>query len=166
MAEGLYKKVVMAIHGSVSSMHAAMYAIMFAHSYKLQLKFVYVVDTATIKYLANNQMLIKSEEYEFTQDLHREGEGYLQYAKDLAASKGLEVETELREGTVFKEILNCANEYNADLLIIGGKEKDPKNRFAKVNVLSAQENEILSNSKCPVMIVQKNDIEERFKNYK
>lgn len=166
MSESFYSKIVMAINGEINSIHAAMYAIMLAKSYNLKLKFVYVVDSATIRYLGNNQILIKSEQIEFENSLRIEGQGYLDYAKDLALSKGLEVETELRRGTVFAEILKCADEFEADLLILGGREKDSKNRFAKVNVFTTQENEMLSNSKCPVLVVQKNNIEQQFREFK
>ncbi|MCQ2588207.1 MAG: universal stress protein [Treponema sp.] len=165
MSEKFYSKIVMAINGEINSIHGAMYAIMMAKSYNLQLKFVYVIDSATIKYLGNNQVLIKSEQMEYAESLKKEGESFLQYAKELALSKGLEVETEIREGTVFKEIIKCAEEYEADLLILGGREKDPKNRFAKVNVFTARENEMLSNSKCPVLIVQKNNVEQQFREF-
>ena len=77
----------MAINGEINSIHGAMYAIMLAKSYNLKLKFVYVVDSATIRYLGNNQILIKSEQIEFEQDLNSEGLEYLKYAKDLALVK-------------------------------------------------------------------------------
>ena len=60
-----FRKVLVAINGRQSSIHAAMYAIMMAKAYSLELKFVFVVDTATIKYLTMNNLLINSEKMDF-----------------------------------------------------------------------------------------------------
>ncbi len=154
---------IVAVNGHRSSVHASMYAIMMARSYNIELKFVYVVDTATIKYLAANKFLISDERYNFEDRLKEDGERYLSYAQMLASSKGVKCETELLSGGVFTEILHAAEDYEADLIILGGNEKDETHHVGKRNVLSTDQSEILSNSKCPVMIVQKPDIEKIFK---
>ena len=163
MAKGFFKKMIVAVNGHRSSVHASMYAIMMARSYNIELKFVYVVDTATIKYLAANKFLISDERYNFEDRLKEDGERYLSYAQMLASSKGVKCETELLSGGVFTEILHAAEDYEADLIILGGNEKDETHHVGKRNVLSTDQSEILANSKCPVMIVQKPDIEKIFK---
>ncbi len=163
MAKNFFKKMIVAVNGHRSSVHASMYAIMMARSYNIELKFVYVVDTATIKYLAANKFLISDERYNFEDRLKEDGERYLSYAQMLASSKGVKCETELLSGGVFTEILHAAEDYEADLIILGGNEKDETHHVGKRNVLSTDQSEILSNSKCPVMIVQKPDIEKIFK---
>ena len=137
MARTFFKKVIVAVNGRLSSIHASMYAIMMARTYNLSLKFVYVVDTATIKYLTMNKLL--------------------------AASKGVKADTELRNGGVFTEIIKVAEEYESDLILLGGREKGVHGSTFKKNVLSKDENEVLVNASCPVMIVQKPDIESLFK---
>ena len=77
MSKSFYKKIIVAINGSQSSIHAAMYAIMMAKSYNLALKVVYVVDTATIKYLTMNKFFITEEKEEFEKKLKIDGEHYL-----------------------------------------------------------------------------------------
>ena len=163
MAKNFFKKMIVAVNGHRSSVHASMYAIMMARSYNIELKFVYVVDTATIKYLAANKFLISDERYNFEDRLKEDGERYLSYAQMLASSKGVKCETELLSGGVFTEILHAAEDYEADLIILGGNEKDETHHVGKRNMLSTDQSEILSNSKCPVMIVQKPDIEKIFK---
>lgn len=159
------KKILVAVNGTENSIHAAMYSIMLAKSCNYKIKFVYVVDSATIRYLGINQILIQEEEVEFKQDLRQEGLNNLDYVKSLATLKGLESETELLEGNISSEIVKAAEKYEADLLILGGKEKTKENlyRSSSKKVLSTHRTEILLNAKCPVLMVQKTDIEAQFK---
>ena len=160
-----FRKVLVAINGRQSSIHAAMYAIMMAKAYSLELKFVFVIDTATIKYLTMNNLLINSEKMDFEEKLEVDGQHYLDYVKMLAGSKGIKCHTELRKGGIFTEILNAAEEFNADLILLGGNEKDVNKKGVKKFVMTSDENEVLSNSTCPVLIVQEPDIEKKFKSY-
>lgn len=163
MAKKFFHKIIVAINGRQSSVHAAMYSIMMAKTYGLELKFVYVVDTATIKYLSMNKLLIADEKSDLEEHLKKDGEHYLNYVEMLAATKGLKVEKELRSGGVFTEIIRAVDEFEADLLILGGNEKSTHSNGLKKSVISTDKNEILSNAKCPVLTVQKPDIEAVFK---
>ena len=154
---------IVAVNGHRSSIHSAMYAIMMARTYNISLKFIYVVDTATVKYLSMNKFLVSDERYDYEERLKEDGERYLAYAQMLAGSKGVKCETELRSGGVFTEILRAADEYEADLIILGGNEAEGSKHQVKRNVLSTDQNEVLAHSKCPVMIIQKPDIEKIFK---
>ena len=158
MAKTFFKKIIVAINGNQSSIHAAMYAIMMARVYHLSVKFVYVVDTATIKYLTMNRFLLSEEKIDFEEKLTIDGTHYLDYVERLAVSKGLEV-----SGGVFTEIIKAAEEYDADLILLGGTEKDAARTDYRKPVLSRDQNEVLANSKCPVLIVQKEGIEAEFK---
>lgn len=146
MAKSYFKKVIVAVNGHVSSIHAAMYAIMMAKTYNLLLKFVYVVDVDTIKYLTMNHLLVTDEKNEFEERLRSDGEHYLSYVEMLAASKGLKTEKELLSGGVFSELIKASDDYEADLLIIGKTHKD-----------------ILDHAHCPVLVVNKEKIEAEFK---
>ena len=161
MGKSFFKKIIVAINGRQSSLNAAMYAIMMAKTYHISLKFVYVVDTATIKYLAMNSLIMSDSKYSLEDKLRSDGENYLNYAVMLASKKGLTVDKELRSGGVYTEILKAAEEYQADLIILGGNGNDERSAV-KNNVLNHHQNEVLSSSKCPVMIVQKPDIEKLF----
>lgn len=161
MGKSLFKRIIVVINGKESSIHAVMYAIMMSKSYNSSLKFVYVVDVATIKYLALNNIIISDSKTTFEENLSIDGENYLNYAEMLASKKGIAVQKELRKGAVSTEVLKAAEEFNADLILLGANEKN--NAYTVKNtVLTHQQNEIIVNSKCPVMIVQKPDIEKLF----
>ena len=165
MQKSFLKKILVAVNGSESSIHAAMYAIMFASSYKIDMKALYVVDSATIKTLGRKNILIHDEALQFEQDLITEGNGCLDYIKGLAGTKGLEIETELRSGKVFKEIIKGAKEYEADLIILGGEEKKDRDYIAHRNVISEHRNELLSLAECPVLVVNEPDIQAEFNSF-
>lgn len=154
-----------AVSGRINALHAAMYAIMMSKTYGTSLKFVYVVDTETIKMLSMNKLLISEEKDGFEAKLRENGENFLNYVQILAAKKGVQAETELRSGGIFTEIIKAADEYQADLILLGGTERESLLGKSKRNVMNREENEILANSKCPVLIVQNPDIENQFKNF-
>lgn len=159
----MVKKILVAINGSDNSIRAAMYAIMLARTYKAELKFLYVIDSATIRYLGMNQILAKDEQVDYKVDLAYEGQNYLEYAVSLAASKGLIAQSELKDGTVVTEIIKAAKAYEADMIVIGAAGKKKGEQLIKRNVHSTHQNDIIENSKIPVLVVQMEDIETKFK---
>ena len=160
----MIKKLLVAINGSEGSIKAAMYAIMMARDYNIELKFVYVIDSATIRYLGINQILAKDEETDYKVDLCYEGQNYLEYAQSLAAGKGVVAQTELRDGTVVTEILDVAKKFEADMIIIGSPNHKKEDRFVKRNVHSTHESDIIENARIPVLVVKPTeDIDAQFK---
>ena len=160
MAKSFFKKIVVAVNGKQSSIQTAMYAVMMSKIYNIEIRFVFVIDTATIKFLSINKLIISDD---LEQRLEADGKRYLEYVEMLASSKGVKCEKDLRKGGVFSEVLKSAEEFEADLILLGGNIREVGKTGIKHNFLSSVENGILANSKCPVMIVQKPDIEAEFK---
>ena len=160
MAKSFFKKIVVAVNGKQSSIQTAMYAVMMSKIYNIEIRFVFVIDTATIKFLSINKLIISDD---LEQRLESDGKRYLEYVEMLASSKGVKCEKDLRKGGVFSEVLKSAEEFEADLILLGGNIREVGKTGIKHNFLSSAENGILANSKCPVMIVQKPDIEAEFK---
>ncbi|MBP5401726.1 MAG: universal stress protein [Treponema sp.] len=162
MSRNLYESIVVAVNGSSSSIHAAMYGIILAKHQKLSLKFVYVVDTATIKRLSLSHFLVSDESSMYEKNLQNDGERYIDYAIKLAKNKGVKATGEIRKGSVCIEIVNCINETGADLLLLGGENSETVKTFAWENThssISLTNREIISNSPCSVIIVKERDIE-------
>lgn len=162
-SEDKSRKLLVAINGSNESIHAAMYAVMLARTYKAEIKFLYVIDSATIRYLGMNQMLAKDEQVDYKVDLAYEGQNYLEYAVGLAASKGVIAQSELKDGSVVTEIIKSAKDYEADMIVIGGADKKKGELLIKRNVHSSHQSDIIENSKIPVLVVKQEDIETKFK---
>jgi len=166
MNKPLFNRIVVAVNGSQSSIHAAMYGILMAKTYHLEMKIVYVVDVATIKQLTLSKFFVADERETYEANLTADGDRYLTYVGDLAKSKSVNAELELRKGAVWSEIITVADEYRADLILLGGRESDTgyeTGTAAHRNVVSASRSEIISSAHCSVLVVKQKDIEQLFK---
>lgn len=166
MSKPFLKNILAAVNGSQSSMQAVMYGIIMAKQYNLNLKIVYVVDTATVKFLASSNFFVDEEKDYYLESLRKDGKTYLNYAENLAKSKGLVVETELREGSVWSEIIKSADESNTDMILIGGHENNNMISGSIENRKSfaaTARSEIAAFAHCPVLIIHKPEIEALFK---
>ena len=99
-------------------------------------------------------------------NLSSDGDRYLTYVGNLAKSKGVIVDLELRKGAVWSELITAADEFRADIILLGGKEADMSytaGSSVRHSVLSASRSEIIANAHCSVLVVHKPDIEQLFK---
>jgi nucleotide-binding universal stress UspA family protein len=159
MKKPLISNIVVAISGSDASILAAKYAIVLAKSYHCRLSAVYVVDTATIKQLTLSKIFIQEESQEYEKGLEANGERYLSFILELGHAKGVRIEREIRHGAVYTEVLAVANEKNADLIVLGGWEKDRSAR----DIFSHSQREIMINAKCSVLLAKEPGIDQIYK---
>ncbi|GHU66278.1 universal stress protein UspA [Spirochaetia bacterium] len=159
MMKPLFSNIVVAITGSDASILAAKYAIVMAKVYKCRLSAVYVVDTATIRQLTLSKIFIQEESLDYEKSLEANGERYLSFVEELAHAKGVKVEREIRRGAVYTEILAAADEQHADLIVLGGWEKDRSPR----DIISHSHREIIVNAKCTVLTAREPNIDQIYK---
>jgi nucleotide-binding universal stress UspA family protein len=155
----LFSNIVVAITGSDASILAAKYAIVMAKFYKCRLSAVYVVDTATIRQLTLSKIFIQEESQDYERSLEANGERYLSFVEELARAKGVKVEREIRRGAVYTEIHTAADERTADLIVLGGWEKDRSAR----DIISHSHREIMVNAKCSVLLAKEPAIDQIYK---
>ena len=156
----LISNIVTAVTGTDASILAAKYAIIMAKTYNCKLSAVYVVDTATIKQLALSKIFIQEEASEYEKSLEANGNRYLTFVEELAKAKGVKIERILRKGAIYTEILSVADEKKADLILLGGWERDTKTR----DIIGHSHREIMVNAKCSVMLVKEPAIDQIYKN--
>ena len=159
MIKQLFSNIIVAVSGSDASIFAAKYAIIMAKAYKCKLSAVYVVDMDTIAQLALHKIFIQEESQEYEKSLEANGERYLSFVEELAKAKGIKIEREIRRGAVYTEILVAAEDRKADLIILGGWEKDRKPR----DIISHSHREIMINAKCSVIVVKEPNIDYLYK---
>jgi nucleotide-binding universal stress UspA family protein len=159
MIKPLFSNIVVAVTGSDASVLAAKYAIVMAKMYRCRLTAVYVVDTATIRQLTLSKIFIQDEGNEYANSLKANGERYLTFVEELARTKGVKIERVIRSGAVYTEILILADEKKADLIILGGWEKDRSAR----DIISHSHREIMNNAKCSVMLVKEPNMDQIFR---
>lgn len=160
MIKPLFQKVLIVVNGSEASIHAAQYGILMAKLYRCSLKAVYVVDTATLKQLTLSKFFVADESHEYETNLTSDGLRYLHYVEDLGKAKGITIESELRKGSVWSEVVSTANDMKADLILLGGMESHSDDNR---DVLSTAYREILINANCSVLMVRQQMIEQMYK---
>jgi nucleotide-binding universal stress UspA family protein len=159
MSKPLFSHIIVAITGSDASVMAAKYAIIMAKQYHCRLSAVYVVDIATIRQLTLSKIFIQEESQEYEQSLEANGERYLSFVEELAHAKGVKIDREIRRGAVYTEILRAADEKKADLIMLGGWEKDRSPR----DIISNSHREVMVNAKCTVLLVKEPNIDQIYK---
>jgi len=152
--------IVTVVTGTDASILAAKYAIVMAKLYHCKLTAVYVVDTATIKQLTLSKIFIQEEGIEYEKSLEANGNRYLTFVEELAREKGVKLERIMRRGAIYTEILTVADEKKADMILLGGWERDTKSR----DIIGHSHREIMANAKCSVLLVKEPDIDQIYKN--
>ena len=155
----LISNIVTAVTGTDASILAAKYGIVLAKQHHCKLTIVYVIDTATIRQLTLSKIFIQEEASEYEKNLEKNGARYLAFIEELAHAKGVKIDKVTRKGAIFTEVLHVADEKNADLILLGGWEKDTKTR----DIIGHSHREILANAKCSVMLVKEPNIDQIYK---
>jgi nucleotide-binding universal stress UspA family protein len=159
MIKPIISHIIAVVTGSDASILAAKYAIVMSKAYRCKMTAVYVVDTATIRQLTLSKIFIQEESQEYEKSLTANGERYLSFVEELARAKGVRIEREIRRGAVYTEILTVADDKKADLIVLGGWEKDRSPR----DIISHAHREIMVNAKCSVLLVKEPGIDLMYK---
>lgn len=158
MVKPLFNSILVVINGSEASIHAAQYGILMARLYRCDMKAIYVVDTATLKELTISKFFVTEESLDYENSLTEDGKRYLSYVENLAKSKGIKIETELRKGSVWSEVVGFAEDSNVDLILLGEHQhKEEK------DAITSTYKEIISHAGCSVLVVRQKNIEQLYK---
>ena len=158
MVKPLFNNILVVVNGSQTSIHAAQYGILMARLYRCDMKAIYVVDTATLKELTISKFFVAEESLDYENSLTEDGKRYLSYVENLAKSKGIKIETELRKGSVWSEVVGFAEDSNVDLILLGEHQhKEEK------DAITSTYKEIISHAGCSVLVVRQKNIEQLYK---
>ncbi len=148
-----FSEILIYLDGSEGSISALMYSIMLAKSSGARLHVVYVVNTKALGDLVKSRIFINEEQSEYLQDLKEDAKRHIKHALKLSASKDIDIDTAILEGSPHSEVSSYIKSNGIDLLIIGS-----------VNVIRSRREELLSEndrmlrtSDCPVLVVKDND---------
>jgi nucleotide-binding universal stress UspA family protein len=158
MQEKPFSRVLVAIDGSISSMHIIDYAISIAMKNNSQLVILYVIDVYKYPYLPSSIILAPtfgSEKYleernEAEEQMNKIKEKYKQKTKNNIDSK--ELKTEIVEGakSAATTIMEYAESENIDLIIIGSRGRTS---FKKL-LLGSVSSDIIKNAHCAVLVIR------------
>ncbi|MFZ0555321.1 MAG: universal stress protein [Nitrososphaeraceae archaeon] len=158
MQENHFSRVLVAIDGSTSSMHAIDYAISIAVKNDSQLIILYVIDFYKYTHLSSSIILAPtfgSEKYleeksEAEKLMNKIKENFKLKINDNTKSKNLK--TEIVEGakSVATTIMEYAESENVDLIIVGSRGRTS---FKKLLLGSVSSN-VIKNAHCAVLVVR------------
>jgi len=160
MIKPLFQNIMVMVNGTEASITAVKYAILMAKLYRCRVHAVYVVDTATIRQLTLNRIFIEEESREYEQSLEENGLRYLAYVDELGKAKAVKIETELRRGAIWSEVIAAAEEKKSDAILMGGAEREYTDQK---EIMSSTFKSVLLNSRCSVLVVKERMIEQLYK---
>lgn len=158
MQEKPFSRVLVAIDGSISSMHIIDYAISIAMKNNSRLVILYVIDVYKYPYLPSSIILAPTfgsdkyleERNEAEEQMNKIKEKYKQKTKNNIDSK--ELKTEIVEGakSASTTIMEYAESENIDLIIIGSRGRTS---FKKL-LLGSVSSDIIKNAHCAVLVIR------------
>jgi nucleotide-binding universal stress UspA family protein len=146
MTSEFYRNIVVATDGSENSQRAISYGIELAKLSGSTIHALYVIDTSAFSSIPMDAGW--EEMYEI---LRKEGEKAVYDVKERGEAEGVEVREVLWEGHPSTEIINFAENNNADLIVIGTLGKSGLDRFLMGSVAE----KVVRGSKVPVLVVRR-----------
>jgi nucleotide-binding universal stress UspA family protein len=153
--KNLFNNLLVAVNGSEGSFHAAQYAILMAREYRCHVKAVYVVDTLALQQLILTKVFLPEERHSYEAHLKSDGRKHLQQIVAWGREHGVTVETEMRSGGVWSEVVTAAKEWEANLILLGGL-------LSKRTGGGASTREIIENAPCSVLVVREPQLQQQF----
>lgn len=150
-------RILVAIDGSIPSMHATDYAISIAIKNNSQLFVLYVIDAYKYPHLPSSIILAPTFGTEKYLEERSEAEKLMDKIKEkfklkLNDTKSEELETKIIEGakSAAAMIMEYAETKNVDLIVIGSKGRTG---FKKL-LLGGVSSSIIKNAHCPVLVIR------------
>ena len=136
-----WKNILVATDGSLYGEAAARKAIEIAARYHSEIKALSVVDV-TVEF-----MLRANEVYE---SLVVKAKGFTDSIKEKASSAGVKAESLVRDGEVYKVIIDTAKEHQTDMIVMGSLGRTGIKRL----LMGSTAERVLGNATFPVLIVK------------
>ena len=145
MTSDFYRNIVIATDGSENSQKAISYGIEIAKLSGATVHALYVVDTSSFSSIPMDAGW--EAMYEI---LRKEGEKAISEVKERGEASGVEVREVIWEGHPSNEIIDFAENNNADLIVMGTLGKTGLDRFLMGSVAE----KVVRGSKVPVLVVR------------
>lgn len=148
MSADVFRHVLLPTDGSEPSVRAAHVAFRLLRSGAGRLTVLYVVDEVVVAELTRFNG--RSAE-RVRMELEQHGHTYLGLIREEAEREGIAVDTVVREGNPFEEIVAAARELAVDLIVMGHVGQRGSDRILLGSVTS----HVLDFAHCPVLVVKR-----------
>jgi len=147
MAERVFRHVLVPTDGSDASVAAARMAFRLARAFDARVDLLFVIDMLLCEELRRFDL---RELNEIQKELLEQGERYLVVLREEGERWGLTVDTLVRRGDPFEEIVERARELGADLIAMGHVGRRSRSRV----LLGSVAERVLEFAPCPVLVVR------------
>ncbi|MGI5835095.1 MAG: universal stress protein [Chloroflexota bacterium] len=145
---GVFSKIVVAMSGTESSEAAAVMGLRLSKVHGAKVMLVNVVDLALAAEIAR---VMGRPQDQVLADMEKSGRGILRHGEVLGNQEGVLVSTALRRGSPHLEIVDEAESWGADLIIIGSTHVAGPRPLAIGRVVER----VIEHSACPVLVVRR-----------
>jgi len=142
-----FRRLLVPVDGSDSSLQAARYALRLAHREGSSVVAVHVVDAENA---ADLSLYADSPEEEILARMEISGQGYLDTVRDWARAQGVPLSCEVRIGVPHRVLLEMAAETGADLIVMGTVGRRGPRRVLVGSVTER----VIAHSPVPVLVVK------------
>lgn len=144
----VFNRIVVAMSGTESSEAAALMALRLSRVHGAQVTLVNVVDIALAEEIAR---VMGQPQDQVVLDMERSGQAILRHGEVLGRQQGVPVRTILRRGSPHLEIVAEAEDWGADLIIIGSTHVVGPRPLAIGRVVER----VIEHSASPVLVVRR-----------
>lgn len=139
----MYEDILVPTDGSAAAVAAIDHAVDLAETYGARLHALYVVDaTAFASVDAGSEMVVDA--------LEQEGEQAVEVVREQGEAASLDVETHVVSGTAYRSILDCIENEDVDLVVMGTHGRRGVERF----LLGSVTERVVRSADVPVLTVR------------
>ena len=141
----MFSKVLVPVDGSDHSLRALDHALFLAKATGSKVAAIHVMEKPPTMYVESQKLL-----NDIMAKYKTESTKVLDRCKELAAQKGIKIETVIADGDAATNITNYAKKEGSDIIVIGNRGLG---RFKEM-VVGSVSNKVLHHAKCSVLIVK------------
>ncbi|MCS4542393.1 MAG: universal stress protein [Euryarchaeota archaeon] len=145
----MYNKILVATDGSTGAKKAEEQAIEIAKKFGAQLTALYVVDQQLIRTYEATITIPLGAVYALERELTQKSKEILEDIKSKAEKESIQIETKVRKGNPWEEIVKETKVNKYSLLVIGSAS-----RKGMLSFLGSVAERVLANARCPVLIAR------------
>jgi nucleotide-binding universal stress UspA family protein len=146
--ELLFRHIVVPIDGSDPSLKAVEMALRLIEICPAcRITILYVIDALVLNELVR---FSKRSEKEVEAELEEQGRRYLELARKTAERQSITIQSKVRKGDPFEEIISVANDLRADLIIMGHTGRRGTTRV----LIGSVTQRVLDYAPCPVLVMK------------
>ncbi len=143
-----FRKILVYLDGSESSLSAAMYAVLLAESTNSTLDAIYCINTKALGELVKARIFVSQEKSEYLESLNKDAHRHIRHVEKLAKKKNVTFTGAIVEGSPSAEVTKYIRDSKIDLLVLGAVNTIRSRR----EELNSESDRMLRTASCPTLV--------------